>query len=95
VLAAATSIVEIDFDLAPALNIVTGSGLFSPELKALRDIVADGGALERDIGFLSTFTPDADGKILVDAVQVTLNTGDTITAIGVSLPQLQAELFSA
>ncbi len=54
--------------------------------------MTDGGALERDIGFLTTFKPDADGKILLGAVQVTLNTGDTITALGVTKAQLESLL---
>jgi Ca2+-binding RTX toxin-like protein len=92
VIAAATSISDIDLDLAPILAIVAGSGLLGAELAALRAQVNDGRALERDIGFLTTFTPDQNGQILVDAAQVTLNTGDTIIALGVTAADLTALL---
>jgi hypothetical protein len=78
--------------LKPVIDAVVATGLFGAELKAKRDIVADGAAVERDLGFLTGYTPDADGKILAAASLVTLSTGDTITLLGVTKAQLETLL---
>jgi hypothetical protein len=86
------TIVDISFDAKPVLDTLNATGLFGEDLKAKRDIVADGKAVERDLGFIQDYTVGADGTILLSASQVTLASGDIITLLGVTKMQLEGLL---
>ena len=88
VLANVATVEDVTLDLVPILGQVAATDLFGPELKAKRDLVEDGGAIERDLGFLLDLQPDAEGRILAEATVVTLQEGDQITVIGVSSSEL-------
>ncbi|WP_406856694.1 calcium-binding protein [Alsobacter sp. KACC 23698] len=85
------SITEGKVDLVPVLAAYDADGLGVADVGARLAHTFLGAETFAEVAeFLSQFTPNESGQILVDATIVTTNGGDTIIALGVTQDQLLA-----
>lgn len=84
-----STVVQGQVDLAPVLTPLQQAGLLSEDLWDQLNDVEDGDIVEDSLEELGDLNPNAQGQILANGTTITLTTGDQLSLLGLTAPQVQ------